>query len=122
MLLALLGVAALAVISLSQGISHLQPLPFTIDINGHDITGPLEQARQQSGARLMLAAGAVLLAMVLLIVLPVALLVALGLLMGVVLMVVLVSVGAPLLSVVLLLAVLLSPLWLLVWLLRWLLR
>ena len=109
-----------AVLALSHGLAPYDGLPFSLVIDGQDITADLGLQRLDSGARLLLAGIAVLVGLWLLVALPLALLAALGAALALVLLVVLGSVGLPLLAVGLVLGLLALPLLLLWWLLRWL--
>ena len=109
-----------AVLALSHGLAPYDGLPFSLVIDGQDITADLGLQRLDSGARLLLAGIAVLVGLWLLVALPLALLAALGAALALVLLVVLGSVGLPLLAVALVLGLLALPLLLLWWLLRWL--
>lgn len=116
LLSALLVVAA--VLAISQGLSQAGPLPFSLVVDGQDLSAQFSLAGLDRGHRLVAAGVALLLALALVVFVPVMLLALLLVVGGIVLA----AVGAPLLVVAAALALLLSPLIVLVLLLRWLLR
>ena len=122
LLLLITGAALCAVLALSQALAFYDGLPFSLVIDGQDVSAELGAQRLDQGTRLLLAGVAVLVGLWLLVALPLALLAGLGLVLGIVLLVLLGSVGLPLLAVALVLGLLALPLLLLLGLLRWMLR
>ena len=121
LLLGIAGALLWAVLALSHGLAPYDGLPFSLVIDGQDVTAELGRHRLDQGTRLLLAGLAVGVGLWLLVALPLALLAGLALMLGLVLLVLLGSVGLPLLALALVLGLLALPLLLLWWLLRWLL-
>ena len=119
LLLLVTGAVLWAMLALSQGLALDDGLPFSVVIDGQDLSAGLGAHRLDAGTRLLLAVAAVLAGLWLLVAVPLALLAILGLALGVLVLAVLGSVGLPLLAVGLVLGLLALPLLLLVWLLRW---
>jgi hypothetical protein len=109
---ALLLVLAVAVAALwlSQAMSQLGPPPFSLIVDGDDLSGHFDLAAMDGLSRLTLALGLVGLCLLLVVLLPLGLLALLGLLGLLLAGVVIAALGLPLLAVAGVLGVLLSPL------------
>jgi len=121
-MLILLLASAWATLTLYQALGEVGPLPFSVDVNGHDLTAMLQFGQADTGARLALACGLTLAGLILAIILPMTVLLLVGMLLALVAVTVLTSVGLPLLVVGGVLALLCAPLLLLGWLLHKLVR
>lgn len=116
----LLAVAAVGLVA--QGLSHVGPPPFSVVVDGQDISAQFSLAGLDVADRLVAACMVLLVAVALVVFVPLMLVALLALLVLVIGGIVLATVGAPLLVVAAVLGLLLSPLIVGVLLLRWLLR
>ncbi|OGA98305.1 MAG: hypothetical protein A3E25_11095 [Burkholderiales bacterium RIFCSPHIGHO2_12_FULL_69_20] len=123
MVLLLGGLGAVATVWLiAQGLSHVGPPPFSVVVDGQDISSQFSLAGLDGADRLAADCVALLVAVALVVFVPLMLVALLALLVLVIGGIVLATVGAPLLVVAAVLGLLLSPLIVGVLLLRWLLR
>ena len=121
LLLAVL-LAVAAVLWLSQGLSQVGPPPFSVVVDGQDISSRFSLGSLDIAERLVASCVALLVVAALVVFVPLMLMALLALLVLVIGGIVLATVGAPLLVVAAVLGLLLSPLIVGVLLLRWLLR
>ena len=126
LLLALTAAVLSAVLALSHGLAPYDGVPFSLVVDGDDLTADVGLLHLDPGARLLLSAMAVGVGLWLLVAVPLALTLALALalaaVVGLVLLALVGTLGLPLLALGLVLGLLALPVLLGVWLLKWLLR